>query len=145
MWRATALPLSVVVALVFASFASADVGVKKVEGSVEVTLDGQPFATYVFDSGFKPIIWPIIGPTGKEMTRAWPLRKDNPTEKTDHVHQKSFWFDHGDVSGIDFWAETSADPNSERVKREDEAALGARVSGLHVAPPGSASFIVIIR
>ena len=39
------------------------------------------------------------------MTRAWPLRKDDPTEKTDHVHQKSFWFDHGNVNGIDFWAD----------------------------------------
>jgi hypothetical protein len=87
--------------------ARADVGMKKTDTGVEVTLDGQPFATYIFDSGFKPIIWPIIGPTGKEMTRAWPLRKDNPDEKTDHVHQKSFWFDHGNVNGIDFWAETS--------------------------------------
>jgi len=111
--------------IIIVSTARAEVGVKKNDTSVEVTLDGQPFATYIFDSGFKPIIWPIIGPTGKEMTRAWPLRKDDPTEKTDHVHQKSFWFDHGDVDGIDFWAETAADPNSERVKRDDEAAKAA--------------------
>ena len=61
----------------------AEVGVKKTDSTIEVTLDGEPFATYIFDSGFKPIIWPIIGPTGKEMTRAWPLRKDDPSEKTD--------------------------------------------------------------
>src|SRR4249919_881688 len=113
------------VGLLLASTAVAEVGLKQTEKGVEVTLDGQPFATYIFDSGFKPIIWPIIGPTGKEMTRAWPLRPLPPGDKseaTDHVHQKSFWFDHGDVDGIDFWAETAADPNSERVKREDEAA-----------------------
>jgi hypothetical protein len=88
----------------------ADVGVRKTAEAVEVTLDGQPFATYVFNSGFKPIIWPIIGPTGKEMTRAWPLRQLPPGDKSeavDHVHQKSFWFDHGDVNGVDFWAETA--------------------------------------
>src|SRR5947208_2578368 len=92
------------------SSARADAGVKKTDKGVEVTLDGQPFATYIFNSGFKPVIWPIIGPTGKEMTRAWPLRElppDDKSEAKDHVHQKSFWFDHGNVNGIDFWAETS--------------------------------------
>jgi len=90
--------------------ARAEVSVKKSDANVEVTLDGQPFATYIFDAGFKPIIWPIVGPTGKEMTRAWPMRQLPPGDKseaTDHVHQKSFWFDHGNVNGIDFWAETA--------------------------------------
>jgi len=96
--------------LVLTPSTRADVGVKKTDSSVEVTLDGQPFATYIFNSGFKPIIWPVIGPTGKEMTRAWPMRQLPPGDKSeavDHVHQKSFWFDHGNVNGIDFWAETA--------------------------------------
>jgi len=105
--RSVVVLLACALSFAFLSSARADVGLKKTDSGVEVTLDGQPFATYVFNSGFKPIIWPIVGPTGKEMTRAWPLRKDNPDEKTDHVHQKSFWFDHGNVNGIDFWAETS--------------------------------------
>jgi hypothetical protein len=87
--------------------AQAEVGVKQTEKGVEVTLDGKPFTTYIFNSGYKPILWPVIGPTGKEMTRAWPMREGNPDEKTDHVHQKSFWFDHGNVNGVDFWAETA--------------------------------------
>lgn len=104
--RRLAIP-AVLLALSLSAAAYGDVGVKKTDSSVEVTLDGQPFTTYIFNSGFKPILWPVIGPTGKEMTRAWPLRKDDPTEKTDHVHQKSFWFDHGNVNGVDFWAETA--------------------------------------
>lgn len=123
---ALALMLCAVVGLVVASSARADVGLKKTEGGVEVTLDGQPFATYVFNSGFKPIIWPILGPTGKEMTRAWPLRKDDPTEKTDHVHQKSFWFDHGNVNGIDFWAETSKE-QGKQVQTELVKSEGGKV------------------
>ena len=98
------LLLSLVLSLSVTAAVCGEVGVKKTDTGVEVTLDGQPFTTYIFDSGFKPILWPVIGPTGKEMTRAWPLRKDDPTEKTDHVHQKSFWFDHGNVNGVDFWA-----------------------------------------
>jgi len=90
-----------------ATVQAAHVELRTTASGVEVTIDGQPFTTYLFDSGHKPILWPILGPTGKEMTRAWPMRKDNPDEKTDHVHQKSFWFDHGDVNGVDFWAETA--------------------------------------
>ena len=87
--------------------AQAEVTLKKTDAGVEVTLDGKPFTTYLFKSGVKPILWPVIGPTGKEMTRAWPMREGNPDEKTDHVHQRSFWFTHGNVSGVDFWAETA--------------------------------------
>jgi hypothetical protein len=111
------------------STVQADVGMKKTAAGVEVTLDGQPFATYIFDSSFKPVIWPIVGPTGKEMTRAWPLRKDDPSEKTDHVHQKSFWFDHGNVNGIDFWAET-AKQQGKQVHAELLKAEGGKVGTL---------------
>lgn len=113
----------------FGAAARGEVGVKKTDSSVEVTLDGQPFTTYVFDSGFKPVLWPVIGPTGKEMTRAWPLRKDDPTEKTDHVHQKSFWFDHGNVNGVDFWAET-AKLQGKQVQTELVKAEGGKVGTL---------------
>jgi hypothetical protein len=81
--------------------------INKTEGGVEVTAGGKPFTTYLFKSGLKPILWPVIGPTGKEMTRAWPMREGNPDEKTDHIHQRSFYFTHGNVNGIDFWAETA--------------------------------------
>ena len=40
------------------------------------------------------------------MTRSWPLETDVPGETDrDHVHQRSLWFTHGDVNGIDFWSE----------------------------------------
>jgi hypothetical protein len=124
---AFAICLSALIGLVVSCPVRADVGVKKTDSGVEVTIDGQPFAKYVFDSGFKPIIWPILGPTGKEMTRAWPLRKDNPEEKTDHVHQKSFWFDHGLVNGIDFWAET-AKQQGKQVQTELVKSEGGKVA-----------------
>jgi hypothetical protein len=116
----------VVAAAFVSASAAADVGVKPNDKGVEVTLDGQPFATYIFNTGFKPVIWPVIGPTGKEMTRAWPLREGNPDEKTDHVHQKSFWFDHGNVNGVDFWAETSRQ-QGKQVHKELLKAEGGKV------------------
>ena len=121
--------LSFLVAFVIAVPAYAEVGLTKTEKGVEVTVDGQPFTTYIFNAGFKPIMWPVIGPTGKEMTRAWPLREGDSTEKTDHVHQKSFWFDHGNVNGVDFWAETSKN-QGKQVHKELVRADGGKVGTL---------------
>lgn len=58
----------------------------------------------------KPYLWPVAAPGGVPVTRAWPLAKGTPGETTDHVHQKSVWFCHGEVSaagkhGVDFWSE----------------------------------------
>ena len=72
---------------------------------VTVKIDGKLFAEYLTLSGTKPIIWPIIGPTDKPMTRVWPMGEKGPHERADHIHQRSLWFTHGDVNGCDFWSE----------------------------------------
>lgn len=70
----------------------------------------------------KPYFWPLNAPGGIPVTRGWPMEKGLPSETTDHVHQKSAWFCHGDVipegvelkvrssdkhvKGVDFWAES---------------------------------------
>jgi hypothetical protein len=71
---------------------------------VEVTVDGKPFTTYRPHNGPKPTYYPLFGPSGKLMTRSFPM-KDVPGEKRDHPHQRSMWFTHGKVNGIDFWSE----------------------------------------
>jgi methane monooxygenase PmoA-like len=67
----------------------------------------------------KPYFWPVHGPKGVELTRDWPMQAAPPGGSTDHPHQKSAWFCHGDVipegleltekvkgvEGVDFWAE----------------------------------------
>ena len=67
---------------------------KNDEGAV-IKLDGKLFTRYQKKYQNKPILHPIIGPTGKEMTR--------PLGEGDHVHHSSFWFTHGNVNGTDFW------------------------------------------
>ncbi len=52
---------------------AAEFTVDKSDKGVTVKLDGQLFTEYLIDSGKKPILWPIIGPTGKPMTRPWPM------------------------------------------------------------------------
>jgi hypothetical protein len=84
-----------------------DAAVEKYDDGVHVTLDGQPFTDYLIHNGPKPILWPIIGPAGHEMTRNYPMRKVDG-EKRDHPHHRSLWFTHGSVNGIDFWSEPGA-------------------------------------
>ncbi|MCE9606201.1 MAG: PmoA family protein [Planctomycetia bacterium] len=80
---------------------------KAVHG-VAVLIDGKLFADYVIGNGPKPYIWPIVGPTGKPMTRAYANAWVDG-ETTDHPHQRSFWFTHGNVNGVNFWAENPGD------------------------------------
>ena len=89
-----------------ATVAAADLTVEKSDRGAAVKVDGQPFTEYITRSGSKPILWPVIGPTGARLTRNWPMQDDVPGEKDrDHPHQRSLWFSHGDVNGIDFWSE----------------------------------------
>ncbi|MEI7729574.1 MAG: PmoA family protein [Verrucomicrobiota bacterium] len=53
----------------------------------------------------KVYYWPITGPNGAIMTRAWPIVPDSKNEEHDHPHHRGFWFAHGLVNGVDFWAE----------------------------------------
>ena len=40
---------------------------------VSVHIDGELFTVYRVRSGRQPVLWPIIGPTGPSMTRAYPM------------------------------------------------------------------------
>ena len=53
----------------------------------------------------KCFLYPVIGPTGKGMTRGYPMVSDIPGEKLDHPHHKSIHVAHGDVNGVDLWSE----------------------------------------
>ncbi len=85
--------------------AEQDLTVVKSKEGVTVEIGGKLFATYLIKSGNKPIVWPIVGPTGKEMTRQFPMREAKDTEKADHKHHRSFWFTHGLVNNVSFWHE----------------------------------------
>lgn len=81
--------------------ANAEWTVEKTEAGASVKNDGKLVTEYHTRSGTKPILWPLIGPTGKPVTRAFPMAKVSG-EQADHPHQRSFWFTYGDVNGINF-------------------------------------------
>jgi hypothetical protein len=70
----------------------------------------------------KPYLYPVLAPNGTPLTRGYPVEKAPGDATTDHIHQKSVWFCHGDVipegielkvkaanpadKGVDFWSES---------------------------------------
>jgi hypothetical protein len=88
----------------------AEVTVEKSDRGAVVQVDGKPFAEYLTRSGHQPAVWPIIGPTGKAMTRSYGAGPQEPGETNDHPHHHSLWFTHGDMNGADFWRGPD-DPN----------------------------------
>jgi len=71
---------------------------------IRVEVNGKLFTEYVFkdvESDF-PYFYPVIGPTGVNITRHWPM-KEGENEEHDHPNHRSLWFTHGDVNKGDFW------------------------------------------
>lgn len=77
------------------------------EEGAAITLDGQKFTTYNIHEANMPYLWPIVGPTGKSMTRAYPM-EDVEGEKQDHPHHRGLWFGHESIGGLDTWAEEAS-------------------------------------
>jgi hypothetical protein len=107
----------------------AEVTIERLPDKAVVRLDDKLFTEYRFLSGAKPILWPILGPTGKAMTRAYPMEKVSG-KKPDHIHHRSMWFTHGSVNGVDFWGEEARHGTTQQ--REIVKAEGGK-TGLLVA------------
>ncbi len=76
------------------------------EDGVSVYINEQLFTRYLMSSGTKPVLWPIIGPTNKPMTRAYPIAPKEPNEATDHIHHRSLWIGYEGINNVDFWHES---------------------------------------
>lgn len=92
-------------------------------GGAMVRLYGEVIAEYFVDRSNKPFLWHVIGPTGKSMTRSFPMATV-PGETTDHVHQRGLTFGHQAINGFDTWAEAAT--YGDGAKRADKLkSLGA--------------------
>ena len=81
--------------------------VTRSDDRVRVELGGQLFTEYLFKGGPRPYFYPVLAADGTQLNRDFPMKKDTPGEELDHPHHRSLWFTHGDVNGLDFWAETN--------------------------------------
>lgn len=80
------------------------------DNKIDVYMNGQLFTSLLYtDSLYKPCLFPVLTPSGKSITRGYPL-DPKPFERTDHPHHVGVWFNFGDVNGLDFWNNSSAIP-----------------------------------
>ena len=103
---------------VAACAAPAAVTIDERESGFEVRLDGEPFTTYLHRHAPKPILFPLLAPGERPVTRSWPMAEVEG-EQRDHPHHQSLWFAHGDVNGFDFWSN-----RDDRAHVVHEAVLG---------------------
>ena len=92
---------------------------------VTIEYDGQLVSRYHFRDvdARKPYFWPVIGPTGKSMTRAFPMETVKG-EQHDHPHHRGVWFGHQGVGGTDCWLEVASKNYEGEKQKEFLASLG---------------------
>ncbi len=92
-----------------AAFA-ANVSFQKSDGHIAVNIDGKPFTTFYFGPDApKPYLHPLRAADGTIVTRLYPV-ENVPGEDHDHPHHRGLWFTHGDVNGLNFWANEPSQP-----------------------------------
>ncbi|WP_020471585.1 DUF6807 domain-containing protein [Zavarzinella formosa] len=129
---------------VFAEEATS-VGIKVSDGVIEFTHGKNLAGKYHYGKEVaKPYFYPLNAPPEVTVTRGWPMVKGLPKETTDHPHQKSAWFCHGDVipegielktkskdihvKGVDFWSEQPGHGKIECVSASQTSAKNNTVS-----------------
>ena len=95
--------------------------VTQLDDRVRVELGGSLFTEYIFKGAPRPYLYPVLAADGTELMRHYPMKKDAPGEVRDHPHHRSLWFTHGDVNGLDFWAETNGAKQGRIVTESVEA------------------------
>jgi hypothetical protein len=91
------------------------------ERRVDVLVGGKPFTSYIYPvSLMKPVLYPLRTAKGVVVTRGYPL-EPRPGERVDHPHHAGLWFNYGNVSGLDFWN------NSTAIKESDAPKMGTIV------------------
>jgi hypothetical protein len=116
--------------------------VEFVRGSekVDVTIGGKDFTSYLYggstyepiegadnhDKGFlpKPVLYPVLSPSGTTVTRAYPLGYIEDEVK-DHPHHVGVFFTYDQINSNDFWGNTGTSPQIKHVKvTKTKAGLG---------------------
>jgi len=118
----------IVVPFLMTGHSAGELTLKQTDAGYEVLIGDKLFAGYITDYEGAPIIYPIVGPTGKSMTRNFPMRRDYEPIQRDHPHQRSFWFAHGSVNGLDFW-NSFARPLATRYKIIHQRFVKAEMDG----------------
>ena len=91
---------------------AAKVDLKQGANQVEVVIDGRPFTTYYYGSDVaKAYLMPLRTASGIVISRPFPVGNDaskgDPKASSFEPHQRPLYFAHGDIDGLNFWAEAA--------------------------------------
>lgn len=81
----------------------AEVQVTEVDGGIRFAIDGKLFTEWRTGDWVAPYLYPVIGPTGENITRHYPMKASVAGEEQDHPWHRSIRFSHSDVNGFNFW------------------------------------------
>jgi hypothetical protein len=97
-------------------------------GDIAIHIDGKLFTRYVTADKVtnKCYFWPVIGPGGTQMTRAYPM-KNVQGEKQDHPHHRSVCFGLQDAGGFNTWHEQMTYTKNGKVDTKKLAKLGRQL------------------
>lgn len=110
-----------------ASSGSSRVEIREDGANRDILVNGKLFTRYdTTTTKKKPFLYPLIGPGGKQVVRHWPMQEVEG-ETRDHPHHKGMWFTHGEMNGVDFWADS--DKSGSTVHTGYEAAHGGPFYG----------------
>ncbi|OAI56695.1 hypothetical protein AYO49_03790 [Verrucomicrobiaceae bacterium SCGC AG-212-N21] len=125
-----------------APIAAQTVALKQTDTGLRIDIDGQLFTEYVTKDVPRPFFYPVIGGTGENLVRNYPMKPDVAGEAKDHPHHKGLWFTHGSVNGIDFWGEVKDYGKQQHLGFGDIKAEGSKGSftteSKWVGPDGTA-------
>ena len=115
-------------------------------GDIAILIDGELFTRYVTSDKEtnKCYFWPVIGPGGVKMTRAFPM-KDVRGEKQDHPHHRSVCFGLQSAAGFNTWHERLTFTRNGKVDAAKMAKTGRQIHSRIIeakASGNSASLVV---
>jgi hypothetical protein len=89
---------------------AATVKMKRRDNQIDVIIDDQPFTTYYFERQTeKPYLMPLRTASGIVISRGFPVGNNiSPADVKSlsfEPHQRPLYFAHGNIDGLDFWAE----------------------------------------
>lgn len=83
----------------------AQVNVSHSGDKISITVDGKHESDLYLASP-KPYLHPLRSASGKIVSRMYPMA-EREGEMKDHPHHRGLFYAHGDVNGVDFWANES--------------------------------------
>jgi len=83
---------------------------------VDIRVDGKLFSSFHYADTFeKPFLFPVVAANGITVTRGYPIAS-REGETADHPHHTGYWFNYGNVNGVDFWGNSKWLPAEARKK-----------------------------